>query len=443
VKTQSFVRFAASLIALTASVYACASKDTGADVGNELPPGGGTGGRRAGTAGSSGGSGGAESTGGSSSAGTGQGLGGTIMIGVDAQSDVKEELTEDAACGTGKAEATLLPVNIMMMFDRSGSMDNSMDIEPGELTRWATATSALQAFFEAPGADGMGVALRFFPHDEPTAGCTAEACACDATACADVLVDMGTLTADPAPTDTHEEALVTAIVNSPPDSMMGGGTGSCDGERGNTPIFPALSGALTWATAYQAANANQKTVVVFVTDGEPAGGCTDDFDEIDQLAADALAGAGISTYVIGLADENGEGVNQDDMNGLAAAGGTEEAFFVNDGPMAATQLQATFDAIRGMELSCDFPMPEATEDGDEIDPELVNVTFSSGTGDPVTFTKVSDAAGCDQALSWYYDNETDPTEIHLCPAACDAVTNAQMASVEVLVGCKPMIEPPH
>jgi hypothetical protein len=88
-------------------------------------------------------------------------------------------------------------------------------------------------------------------------------------------------------------------------------------------------------------------------------------------------------------------------------------------------------------------MPEATEAGDMIDPELVNVTFSSGTGDPVTFTKVADAAGCDTAQSWYYDNEADPTQIHLCPAACEAVTSVPMASVQVLVGCKPMIEPPH
>jgi hypothetical protein len=435
VKTQPFVRFAVSLAALTASVYAC-SRDTGSvDPGTGLPPGGGAGGRRAGTAGAPA-TGGTDSAGGSSSAGTGHSVAGNFVIEVDA-SDAKEELTEDAACGTGTAEAKLLPVNIMMMFDRSGSMIDQ-DEEP---TRWATATSALRAFFEAPEADGMGVALRFFPHDEPTAGCTAEDCACNAEACADVLVDMGTLTADPAPSDTHEEDLVQAILDSAP--VQGGGTNACANERGNTPIFPALSGALTWASAYQSDNADQKTVVVFVTDGDPAGGCTDDFDEIDQLASDALAASGINTYVIGLADENGEGLNQGDLNGLAAAGGTEEAFFVNDGPMAAMQLQATFDAIRGMELSCDFPMPEATDEGEEIDPELVNVTFTPGAGEPVTFTKVADEAGCDTALSWYSDDENDPTQIHLCPAACEAVTNQQMASVQVLVGCKPMIEPPH
>ena len=96
-----------------------------------------------------------------------------------------------------------------------------------------------------------------------------------------------------------------------------------------------------------------------------------------------------------------------------------------------------------MALSCDFPMPEATEEGAEIDASLVNVTFTAGDGMETTFTKVVDAAGCDTAKSWYYDNETAPTRIYLCPAACEAVTSDPEAHFGVLVGCKPKIEPPH
>ena len=441
-KTESLIRIVTSLAALSVAAYACTTEPA-ANPEAGLPPG--SGGTRPGPVAGTGGmptSGGTENggTGGQGTAGTGQGTAGTFVIGVDAMPDVKEELTEDSSCGTGKAEATLLPVNIMMMFDRSGSMVNQ-DEPP---TRWDTATGALRTFFQAPEADGLGVALRFFPHDLPAAGCTANMCACDPVACSQVLVEMGTLTADAAPTDTQEAALLKAIDDSPPVPPNNDDITPCTGQQfGNTPIFPALDGALRWATDYQTAHPEQKTVVVFVTDGEPAGGCTDDFDEIDQLAADALAAAGINTYVIGLADERGNGVNPGDMNGLAMAGGTEEAFFVNDGPTASEDLLETFNAIRGMELSCDFPLPEATDEGDQVDPELVNVTFSTGVGDPVTFTKVTDAAACDTAQSWYYDDETNPTRIYLCPAACEAVTNVPMASVQVLVGCKPVIEPPH
>jgi hypothetical protein len=39
-------------------------------------------------------------------------------------------------------------------------------------------------------------------------------------------------------------------------------------------------------------------------------------------------------------------VSQDDMNGLAVAGGTERAYFVSDGSTATADLLATLNAIR-------------------------------------------------------------------------------------------------
>jgi hypothetical protein len=233
--------------------------------------------------------------------------------------------------------------------------------------------------------------------------------------------------------DVQEGALVEAIEMYPPP--MGGSMGA------GTPIYAALDGALRWASAYQLDHPEQKTVVVFVTDGEP-NGCNEDFDDISALAEDALAMSGVTTYAIGLADSMGNGVNPDDMNQLAAAGGTEEAFFINDGPTASAALIEAFNAIRGMSLSCDFPMPEATDDGKPVDPQLVNVTFTAGDGTPSTFTKVTDAAACGTLSSWYYDDETAPTRIFLCPAACEAVASDPMAKFEVLVGCKPKVEVP-
>src|SRR5262245_1489479 len=109
-KTQSLFRFAASLAAMSASVYACTTVDTGTDPGSAVPPGSGgsSGGRSSkGMSGSDAQGGTAGSTGGTGSSGTNPGFAGTITIGVDAMSDVKEELTEDAACGTGEAEANL------------------------------------------------------------------------------------------------------------------------------------------------------------------------------------------------------------------------------------------------------------------------------------------------------------------------------------------------
>jgi hypothetical protein len=150
-------------------------------------------------------------------------------------------LDPTAACGIGMVSAQLAPVNMFVMFDRSGSME--------EEDKWSNATAALAAFFQNPGAAGLRVALRFFPHDEPAAGCTDDGC--DANACSQPLVDLAALAAAPAPSDVHEGRLVAAIGASAPGNGGGGGNrNSNGGGGGGTPIYAALEGALSWSMNY-------------------------------------------------------------------------------------------------------------------------------------------------------------------------------------------------
>lgn len=361
------------------------------------------------------------------------GSGGGPALDPDTLDPPPTELTEDAACGIGTASASLRPLNLVILFDRSGSMTRTSSIDPVTmLDRWQTATSALISFFQSPKAAGLGVALRFFPDDYPAGSCTNAAC--DVLACSKVLIDMGKLTADPAPEDSQEGALIAAIATSAPptDSKLGAGT----------PISAALDGGLRFAAEYQLSHADEKVVVVMVTDGE-AQGCDEDFRDISQLAADALTTSSVATYAIGLADSMGQGVNPDHMNPLAKAGGTDHAFFINDGPMASAALLDAFNAIRGSALQCDFPVPKATQNGKPIDTTLVNVTFSASEGTKTTFTKVDDAGHCGTATSWYYDDDTAPTRIYLCPSACDLASSEPSAKLEVLVGCKTKLEEPR
>jgi hypothetical protein len=182
--------------------------------------------------------------------------------------------------------------------------------------------------------------------------------------------------------------------------------------------------------------------VVFVTDGEP-NGCGNNFGAISQLASDALAAAGVSTYMIGLLDQNGQGVNQQDMNRVAAAGGTDQAFYVSDGAAATQDLIDTFNAIRGMAIACDFPVPSSTTSGMAIDPRLINVNYTPGGGSEVALGLVPSEADCGTQQAWYYDDPAAPTRIHLCPAACETVTTDQGAAIQILAGCAPRpIDPP-
>jgi hypothetical protein len=323
-------------------------------------------------------------------------------------------LDEGNACGVGMATAMLTPVNMLVMFDRSGSMEDD--------DKWPNATAALSTFLRDPGTDGLGVALRFFPHDEPAEGCTEDGC--DAQACSEPLVDIGTLLAEPAPMDTHEAQLIGAIEASPPndDNNNGGG--------GGTPIYAALDGALRWATAYEEAHADQSTVVIFVTDGEP-NGCDEDFDNISQLASDAHDAAGIATFAIGL-----EGSSEEQMDQLAQAGGTDSGIFISNSANAEEELLAALNMIRGLTLSCDFPMPEPIDQDTAIDPARVNVTFTPSSGPASTLPQVDGEGACASTTSWHYDDAANPTRIMLCPAACDLARGDAEGMLQILLGCE-------
>jgi hypothetical protein len=376
------------------------------------------------------------SSGGNGGTGGGDGGGTAGTIHIDASPDGPADdgsLDPDAACGTGSATASLVPVSMFVMFDRSGSM--VMNQEPP--TRWDNAAAALTMFFQDPGAADLAIALRFFPHDQPAAGCTNNSMTgCIAADCsqplvplmADPLVLLPKLTADPAPMDIHEGALVASVTASVP--VTGGGAMS-----GGTPTSAALEGAVTWAAAYQAAHPRpeQQTVVVFVTDGEPFG-CNEDTDDIAQIAANAFMTSNIRTYVVGLTDEAD---SLDFLDDLAAAGDTGSAFIVTDGATAATDLVTTLKAIQGDSLSCNFPFPMAV-DGGMPDPTRINVDYTPGVAGsaPIPFFHVDNEAACplDQP-AWYYDNNTAPTQINLCPFACMTVGADSAAKLDIQIGC--------
>lgn len=364
-------------------------------------------------------------TGASSSTGGSPVLGGTTGNGgSNGTGSTGTVIKPGDACATGTANAALSGVNMIVMFDRSSSMTQEAN-DAGD-TRWDLTSAALKAFFADPEEAGLKLALRFFPHDVPAEGCRQDeddAPGCNVNACAMPLVPLGTLTADAAPTDAHEKALLDATDMSAPDVPQG------------TPIFAALGGALQWAGAQRMMTPGENSVVVLVTDGE-ANGCNDDIGDIAQLAADAFAANQIRTYAIGLT-----GSQEGDMDQIAEAGGTEKGIFVADGNNATQQLKDALGAIRGEVLDCDFPMPEA-KPGFNVDPGLINVNYTPGGGMESTLTQVAGADACGANPSWYYDNVTNPTRIILCKSTCDTITADPMASLQILLGCATTSEPP-
>lgn len=367
-------------------------------------------------------SGGAPAVAGQATSSAGLALGGAVTSGGSAGASGSGPLSPEDACATGTLVANLAGVNLLVMFDRSNSMNDPAN-DAGD-SRWQVATRALTGFFADPKAAGLHVALRFFPHDKPAAGCNQDGC--NVAACAQPLVELGTLSADAAPSDAHEQALLDATNATLPPPELGEGT----------PISAALDGALHWAAAQRQMTPNETSAVVLVTDGE-ASGCDVEPEIIAGLASSAFATNGTRTYAVGLT-----GAVEDDLNAIAQAGGTERAIFVEDGADAQQALLDALSAIRGSVLDCDLPMPVA-EAGMKVDPTLVNVNLTTSAGLKTTLTQLPSEAACGALAGWHYDDASAPTRIVLCPATCNAVSNDPAAMLQILLGCSTVTDVPH
>jgi hypothetical protein len=96
---------------------------------------------------------------------------------------------------------------------------------------------------------------------------------------------------------------------------------------------------------------------------------------------------------------------------------------------------ATVDASTLASCSWAIPKPPT---GQFIEPNSVNVRYSSPSGFATNLGKVASAADCATVQNgWYYDDETKPTKILACPQTCTGVqAGAAGAKVEVLFGCE-------
>ncbi len=101
-----------------------------------------------------------------------------------------------------------------------------------------------------------------------------------------------------------------------------------------------------------------------------------------------------------------------------------------------------FDAVatavqKASKISCELAIP--TPEAGTLDPAKINVQLDS-QGSQQLLYKVSGASACGTNGGWYYDNDTSPTKVILCPASCDQaqqqVQSTGNASLNVVFGCK-------
>jgi hypothetical protein len=405
-------------------------------------------------------------------------------------------------CAGVTSQAQLIPLDIYLMLDSSGSMSETTGAMGAGPSKWSAVTQALDAFFVDPQSAGLGVGLQHFPllgagvpaTCTSSSQCPAQAGPCLLKVCSNqssvmpctqssdcpfpsACVKLGQCGAElcapangalcpdngqpcqPLTTSTCAQAdscaasdydapaVEIAALNGASSALSSAIAGVTP--SGATPTSAALSGAISHARTWAAAHPTHTVIVLLATDGLPTECLPQDIPSIAQLAAGGLAGSpAVKTFAIGVfapADISaGAPANLDQ---IAAAGGTTKSFVVDTSQNVEASFLAALTAIRGTKLACEYAVPPAGPAG-QLDFGKVNTEYTpAGSSTPTTVGYVPDLAGCDPVNGgWYYDVDPSqggtPTKIIMCPATCGAFGANTGGQVDIRVGCKTILAPP-
>lgn len=356
--------------------------------------------------------------------------------------DASDGPVELPNCATDSYGGDLVPLDLYLLLDRSQSM---LEADENGLQRWSAITQALENFVNLQGNSDLNLGLGYFPvrpsKAPPTACGNAASCQpyqaqCILSQCcySDNSLDCPTPKPDSSclvedyriptqgiqPITTSGPLILHSMENMVPE--------------GNTPMAPALAGAIHYASTWATANPERMTAVVLASDGSPYGCAASAVSDVaDQAAAGLAQDPSVMTFVIGM------GQTLSGLNSVANAGGTGEAIIVDIGVNAAQEFLDALNKIRG-NFTCSYAMPEL-KPGETVDPNQLNVSFTKGK-DPSQFVpRVDGAAQCGlgEQAGWFYDNPSNPTRITLCKHSCEAV-KAGGIRVDVVLGCKTIIK---
>jgi hypothetical protein len=338
--------------------------------------------------------------------------------------------------GTGNT-AQKVPLDLFVMLDQSGSMDG---ITGSGESKWTVVTNAFNAFVAQPETAGIGMGLQYFGLGG-AAGCpSVPFCMtdveCGACGPCDLQFGVGICAGALASDSCNAADYATAEVPIQPLPGVANAITASLGMHGpstGTPTLPALQGAVTFASNWASQNPSHVTVVVLATDGIPEACDTNQANIEAAAAAGFNAMPSIRTFVIGVEDQSGGGLAV--LNGIAAAGGTGQAFLITADPNAEQAFLDALNEIQGAALPCAYVIPDPPM-GEELDFGQVNVEYTpGGGGQPSTISKVDNEAACGPAGGWYYDNPADPAQIMLCPASCETIAADTEGQVKIVLGC--------
>lgn len=321
-------------------------------------------------------------------------------------------------------EGENVPLDIYVMFDLSCSMSctvdqsgccrQSDDAAPENDWRIRPVRDAMRLFLEDPASAGIGVGLGFFgDHDVSDPN---DPAVCTVAAHSEAEVDI-------APLPGAAQTLLASLDAGEP--------------QGGTPTHLAIEGACNYSSGWKQENPSHKVVVLLVTDGIPEHSCQANIQQAVAAAEECYdGGAGREIYVLGVVANNNNSLDQ--LNTIAEAGGTEQAYLTDSSDVAGSVL-AALNAIRAdAAIPCTINIPEPSGGG-TIDYGQVNIGICDSSGKTVQTYFVPSPDSCDHG-AWYYEGEDDERQVKLCEQTCETV-GVSGAALTLSVGCATVLEP--
>jgi hypothetical protein len=412
-----------------ASASACSGKDD-----KSLGSSGGTGGG----AGSGTGKGGTSPL--SLTGGTGSSTGGTDAAGADsgsgasaAENGTCSSVAGLGPCGGTHLQAELRTVNMLLVIDKSGSMDD----EPKGFgqKKWAAMKTALGAALEKVETQ-MNLGLILYPYNaiQP--------------------IPLECLDADCCSVATGSDAIRVSIAPGPSSVPQIESALQMSEAGGGTPTAAALAAALDYFTNGGGSTLEGDNYVLLATDGGPdcndqltclADTCTANLDghcdngnccdetttRIQCLDADSvttqiknLADKHISTFVVGIPGTEAYATYLDDFAdvGGVPAQGSDHKYYAVSADQGAQGLVDVFNTITTQLLrSCAIALPEQPSKLD-----MVNVAIDCDLVPQNTD---------DSKSGWDFDTTPDPSAVVLHGPVCQALEENGAKRVDVVFGC--------
>lgn len=324
-------------------------------------------------------------------------------------------------------EGENVPLDIYVMFDLSCSMSCTVDQsgccmggqDEASMNEWriTPVRAAMTSFLEDPRSAGIGVGLGFF--GDHNVNDNTDPDVCNVAAHEDAAVEIQRLP------DSANELIST--LNS-------------EGPQGGTPTHLAIEGACNYTETWKNNNPAHKVVILLVTDGIPEHSCQANIQLATSAAEDCFDETNREIYVLGIdanVNNNGGQSSLEQLNAIAEAGGTDQAYITDANNVESSVLEA-LNAIRAdAVIPCTLNIPEPSSG--TINYDQVNVGICDASEATVSTYRVEDPVDCDHG-AWYYELVGNEQVVQLCDQTCDTVS-ASGASLTMTVGCDTIVVP--